>query len=41
MQNPQFAAEVGRRNQEKVAAGFSIEAMVAQYERLYAAILGS
>jgi starch synthase (maltosyl-transferring) len=40
MQNPQFAEEIGRRNQEKVAANFYIEAMVAQYERLYAEILG-
>jgi glycosyltransferase involved in cell wall biosynthesis len=39
IQNPQFAADIGSRNQKKVAAQFSIEAMVAQYEQLYAAIL--
>jgi glycosyltransferase involved in cell wall biosynthesis len=38
-QNPQLGLEVGRRNQRRAAEVFSIEAMVARYERLYDSIL--
>jgi glycosyltransferase involved in cell wall biosynthesis len=40
-QNPQLAADLGGANQERAAREFSLDAMVAKYERLFALILAS
>jgi glycosyltransferase involved in cell wall biosynthesis len=34
-QNPQLAADLGRKNQQRAIQLFSIETMVEKYERLY------
>ncbi len=38
-QNPQLGREIGRRNQRRAADQFSLDAVVGNYERLYASIL--
>ncbi|MCI0358142.1 MAG: glycosyltransferase [Planctomycetaceae bacterium] len=40
VQNPQIAADLGKRNRERAVEKFSIGAMVAKYEQLYASVLG-
>ena len=40
-QNPALATEIGRRNQRRASELFSIDAMVASYERLYSSILSA
>ena len=39
-QNPQLAAAVGQRNKARVLEGFSLQAMVEKYQRLYARLAG-
>ena len=38
--NPDLARELGEKNRQRVAENFSLEAMVAQYQRLFEALAG-
>lgn len=38
-QDPQLSAELGRQNQQRAGELFSLEAMVAEYERLYRSLV--
>jgi glycosyltransferase involved in cell wall biosynthesis len=38
-QNPQISADLGERNRKRAEREFSLDAMIAKYEQLYASIL--